>query len=236
MHRTEGLNNDGGLYTEGPPPTTITAAAMNALQEEIASVIEYSGQSILTAGTDTHNQLLAAVLLLSLSVAQAMRIGDIIFCTTEDEFDTYVDEGALPLNGQTYDPDDYPLLAVKHPTWISGGVLTVPDWENRVPRVKGEDTGDINSEQQDQGQGWQAAGTIAAVNYFGAVGSPNTIVGSGGVFAGESILYFNTSQQGVSSMITAFNDGTNGTPRTGSETRGKAIIVGVVVIADSFYE
>jgi hypothetical protein len=62
MHRTEGANNIAGLYTAGPPPTTITADALNSIQEELATVIEYSGQQVQTAATDTQNQLLAAVL------------------------------------------------------------------------------------------------------------------------------------------------------------------------------
>lgn len=62
MHRTEGANNVAGLYTAGPPPTTITADAMNSLQEEISNVIEYSGLELQTASTDTRDQLLAAVL------------------------------------------------------------------------------------------------------------------------------------------------------------------------------
>jgi hypothetical protein len=64
MHRTEGANNVSGLYSAGPPPTTITADALNSIQEELAAVIEYSGQSMQTAATDTRNQLLAALLAL----------------------------------------------------------------------------------------------------------------------------------------------------------------------------
>jgi hypothetical protein len=64
MHRTEGANNVSGLYSAGPPPTTITADALNSIQEELAAVIEYSGQAMQTAATDTRNQLLAALLTL----------------------------------------------------------------------------------------------------------------------------------------------------------------------------
>lgn len=64
MHRTEGANNVAGLYSAGPPPTTITADALNSIQEEICNVIEYSGQAIQTAATDTRNQLLTALLAL----------------------------------------------------------------------------------------------------------------------------------------------------------------------------
>jgi len=61
MHRTEGANNVGGLYTEGPPPTTITAGAMNALQEEICGVIEATGIELKSGDTDTYDQLEAAI-------------------------------------------------------------------------------------------------------------------------------------------------------------------------------
>lgn len=57
MHRTEGENNDNGLYTEGPPATCITADAMNSLQEEIAHVIEQAGINLLSARTDSRTQL-----------------------------------------------------------------------------------------------------------------------------------------------------------------------------------
>ena len=62
MHRTEGANNVGGLYTEGPPATTVTGDAMNAIQEEIAFVIESAGIALKTAAGDTRNQLRAALL------------------------------------------------------------------------------------------------------------------------------------------------------------------------------
>lgn len=61
MHRTEGANNVGNLYTNGPPGTTVTADSMNALQEEICNVIESAGLTLLTASTDTRTQLLAAL-------------------------------------------------------------------------------------------------------------------------------------------------------------------------------
>jgi hypothetical protein len=66
MHRTEGENavldlNGHRIYTEGPPPTTITAASLNALQEEICHVIEQAGFTLKTAQTDTHTQLYEAI-------------------------------------------------------------------------------------------------------------------------------------------------------------------------------
>jgi hypothetical protein len=61
VHRTEGANNLNNLYTEGPPATTITQEAMNAIQEEIANVIEQAGITLKTKSTDTRDQLWAAI-------------------------------------------------------------------------------------------------------------------------------------------------------------------------------
>jgi hypothetical protein len=61
MHRTEGANNVDGLYTEGPPATTITADAMNTIQEEIANVIEGANIQLNSADGDTRDQLLEAI-------------------------------------------------------------------------------------------------------------------------------------------------------------------------------
>lgn len=61
MHRCEGANNLNGLFTAGPPPTVVTAEIMNALQEEIAYVIESTGASLLQASTDTKTQLKTAI-------------------------------------------------------------------------------------------------------------------------------------------------------------------------------
>ncbi len=66
MHRTEGANailDSSGhrIYTEGPPPTTITEAAMNAIQEEICTVIENAGFQLKSAANDTYDQLWQAI-------------------------------------------------------------------------------------------------------------------------------------------------------------------------------
>lgn len=61
MHRTEGSGNVNNLFTDGPPATCVEQNIMNALQEEICNVIEGSGLTLLTAATDTRNQLLEAI-------------------------------------------------------------------------------------------------------------------------------------------------------------------------------
>ncbi len=66
MHRTEGTNfikdsNGNNSFTDSPPATTITAAILNSIQEEICTVIENSGLNVLTQATDTKNQLWQAI-------------------------------------------------------------------------------------------------------------------------------------------------------------------------------
>jgi hypothetical protein len=221
MHRTEGKNNDGGLYTEGPPPTTITAAAMNALQEELASVIEYSGQSLLRSDNDTQNQLLAAVMLISLRISQAMKIGEYIYATNETEATQFLADGALEMDGNTCSATDYPYLALAHPTWVAAGVITRPNWSNRVLRVKGTDTGDAGTLQEDQMQGHEhdidtyASGGLSGHRVYGTA--------------------YQTELGTVPTNGQVAN-ATDGTPRTGTETRGKAFIVRAFVIADGYFD
>lgn len=61
MHRTEATYNESNLYVDGPPGTRVNAASMNALQEEIAAVIEGAGITLKTASTESRDQLLAAI-------------------------------------------------------------------------------------------------------------------------------------------------------------------------------
>ncbi len=68
MHRIEGLNNiedinGNKIFTDGPPATTLPAVFMNALQEEIANVIETAGLALKSAGSDTKTQLRDALAL-----------------------------------------------------------------------------------------------------------------------------------------------------------------------------
>jgi len=61
MHRTEALHNDSGLFTDGPPGTNIEQNWCNAVQEEIAYVIEQAGLTLNTAGTESRIQLHDAI-------------------------------------------------------------------------------------------------------------------------------------------------------------------------------
>lgn len=61
MHRTEGTNHNGNMFTDGPPGTTVEQDWLNAVQEEIAYVIEQSGGTLKTAATETSTQLKTAL-------------------------------------------------------------------------------------------------------------------------------------------------------------------------------
>jgi hypothetical protein len=63
MHKIDGPGNDDGQFTEGNPslgipPTTVTSDILNALQDEIANVIEDAG---LALSKPDNTQLLAAI-------------------------------------------------------------------------------------------------------------------------------------------------------------------------------
>jgi hypothetical protein len=66
MHRIEGLNfiRDSlgrNVFTDGPPGTTVPAAWLNSLQEEIAYVIEQADLQLKGASNDTQTQLFEAI-------------------------------------------------------------------------------------------------------------------------------------------------------------------------------
>lgn len=61
MHKIEGANNVDGLFTEGPPPTTVPAAWLNTIQEEIVNAIEGAGITLKRQSNDTNDQLLATI-------------------------------------------------------------------------------------------------------------------------------------------------------------------------------
>jgi hypothetical protein len=84
-----------------------------------------------------------------------------------------------------------------------------------------------NGLQEDQMQGWQLGSTADATgsrNYF-AGASNRDIQTSGSAQANESLIRITTGSQGVEYMLKAVSDGTNGTPRTGSTTKGRNRLV-----------
>ncbi|OGC76292.1 hypothetical protein A2619_05755 [candidate division WWE3 bacterium RIFOXYD1_FULL_39_9] len=61
MHRTEGENNSGGMFIDGPPGTRVEEDWLNSVQEEIIKVIEEGGETLKVATTDTRDQLYTAI-------------------------------------------------------------------------------------------------------------------------------------------------------------------------------
>lgn len=61
MHRTEGSNHLNNTFTSTPPATVIDDRWLNAIQEEIAHVIEYAGLQLKTADADPKDQLITAL-------------------------------------------------------------------------------------------------------------------------------------------------------------------------------
>lgn len=109
---------------------------------------------------------------------------------------------------------------------IAGTYLQLPDLRGYVLRgldVAGSvDPGGasrfMGDTQLDASQGWQAGGVTGTATYWGRVAADNQYtVGSSNTTYG--LIYYKTTFQGTSAMITALNDGTNGTPRKSSETR-----------------
>jgi hypothetical protein len=164
-------------------------------------------------------------MLISLRISQAMKIGELIYATDETEAASFIADGALELDGSVVTSANYPYLALARPSWVAAGNITLPNMANRVLRVKGSDTGDAGTLQEDQMQG----------HYHNPL-SPNTVHlqgrasgGTGYANAGGGIFNPATTGEPVT-------DGTNGTPRTGTETRSKAFIVRAFVIADGYFD
>jgi hypothetical protein len=95
-----------------------------------------------------------------------------------------------------------------------GDTLSQTDGENNV-RTSGLQT--------DAGQGWQLGAsedTTGARNYYGTTEDRDKSLSSG-VGANYTNMQMGTAGQGNVKMLKAMNDGTNGDPRTGKETRGR---------------
>lgn len=87
MHRIEGSNYivSGGnkLFSDGPPGTTVTDDWLNAVQEELAYLIEQSGGTLKTAATETRQQLYSAFLTLLAAGSSAFKTDTITQKTSD---------------------------------------------------------------------------------------------------------------------------------------------------------
>lgn len=130
-------------------------------------------------------------------------------------------EGCLPCDGSTYASADYPRLFAKigNPTWgnsVTSATFKTPDL--RAATIRGVGTSTIftqnNTITKAQVINDQIQGHHHYLNGYGGQNSYNVSPGSGyGLCTVNTLLEVQSPD----------SDGTNGTPRTGNETTGKAI-------------
>lgn len=135
------------------------------------------------------------------------------------------------------------LNAAKFGTGDGSTTFRLPDWRGAFLRMSGTNGSFTKANgagfygeaimvtQNDQFQAWQAGGLSGSLKY-GYLSTVGNATGDGGPVSGFSIPYFAMSTQGHANKITAVSDGTNGTPRSGTETRPFNIAVNLGV----FYE
>ena len=113
------------------------------------------------------------------------------------------------------------------PADMFGGTW-VAQWDDEGIDFHTERTSDVGLQtrtdglQADQFQGWQlgaTADTSGARNYYGKADLRDRVnTDSGSTVANYASIYINIGFQGSSNRLKAMNDGTNGTPRTGTVT------------------
>jgi hypothetical protein len=120
------------------------------------------------------------------------------------------------------------LPDAKNPATLFGGTWAA-QWtganEGSFFCTEGTRTGDsdavtvdrTNGLQVDKFQGWQSGSILGGTTYYGyGTIADNSLDGTNST--GFLNIQYNSSKQGDSAKITAKNDGTNGTPRTGKST------------------
>lgn len=155
-------------------------------------------------------------------------IGQRITAYTVAEADAYDDDDRLiPMwedsTDETYTVSkrDYPDLALARPHWVSGENINIPNKNNRVERNIGDncETEGIGGSQEDQLQGVRYITPL-----MGGSDIPNNWEwGITGDYDGATGNAYRTGDCAYTSNAVA--NATDGPPRTGTETRGKAIIV-----------
>ena len=123
--------------------------------------------------------------------------------------------------------DEYPYIDIYAPDVL--GTRTLLDIGDYVdcPQSSGGDADTIGGLVEDQFQGFQIGSDESSLgDVFGIATNPNNSTG-GSTNSNYALPQFNTTFQGLSTMITAKSDGTNGTPRTGDTTHGKRFSVGI---------
>lgn len=122
MHRTEGTNHNGNMFTDGPPGTTVEQNWLNAVQEEIAYVIEQSGGTLKTAAAETSTQLKTALDILYEPIGA---IGALVYRSSNQTITTATNTDIL-WNAEEYDTSSI------HSLTLNTDRLTVPASTTRV--------------------------------------------------------------------------------------------------------
>jgi len=145
MHRTEGDNyttvGTDKRFTDGPPGTTVTDDWLNAVQEEIATVVEGAGLTLSTASADTFGQLLAALQTGTLNKATA---AEIMTGSNDAKFATPL---GLRTNSASFYPSkssviiDYTMLVTDTGIIKELGATAVADRTFTLPSVDSDDDG-----------------------------------------------------------------------------------------------
>lgn len=222
MHRTEGANNDNGLFSDGPPGTVIDSDWLNSVQEELINTIEYFGGEIPSAADDSQDQLKAALIAAIHSASPSgvvqSYMGETIpngwlecdgaavsRATYSNLFEAI---GVIYGNGDGTTTFNLPDLRGRFLRGHDDGAGTDPDAATRTDRGDGTGGDNVGTKQADAMQGHYHDGYAAS----GGGGAGFTIQSNPN--AGVSADKFTAGS--IGSPIT---DGTNGVPRTTSETR-----------------
>ena len=142
MHRTEGNNNLLNLFANGPPGTVVEQEWLNAVQEEIAHVIEEAGVALKTAASETRDQLKVALDLLYKSKAAVdVPVGAIFSFPVSTPPTGYLELNGASISKTTY-ASLYNILKDGGAVCIygeAGGNFTLPDFRGRF--LRGWDNG-----------------------------------------------------------------------------------------------
>ncbi len=113
--------------------------------------------------------------------------------------------------------------------------FNVPDMVGAAPRGAGTSTGytqDVSvvmgHKDDDQFQDAQIGVTVSGTTYYGYSDAQN-YANSVSASSNFAPLYANSTKQGVSGKLGHLSDGTNGTPRTGNETKMKNVGLNFII-------
>jgi microcystin-dependent protein len=227
MHKITGRYNVNGRFAEGPPGTIITAEWLNAIQDEIVSVIEEAGLALNLSSNDSGNQLLNAIT----SISKIPSGVTIPFAGTS------IPSGWLYCDGFAVSRATYlELYQAIGVVWGSGDGATtfnIPNMEGLLPKGVGDATINARSkvgpatlgevqEDQLQGhvmyQGYKPLGAASDSRYGFGTGLP-----SASIYTEADDSISPTASTTAPKTSTPQTDGVNGTPRTGSYTRDSSV-------------